>query len=215
MIGIIAVVLVIGWGARKVNEVAQDFQENPAKKAAEMVVKFNPDLEMVSSDEVAGTMTIKMKDTGEEVTLDYQDIADGKFSVTTAEGTTTVDGSGGKVTTTTPEGTTVVGGGGGVEQMPDWFDLPEGLSGWQQMMRSERNGKLSAMLKAESAKPVEEMAAALKANLEAKGFEETGSVTSGAAMSASYAHAAEGKTVSISMSKEGGKDFVIFTLTEK
>mgnify|MGYP001828287933 CR=1 FL=1 len=215
VIGIIAVVMVIGWGTRKVKEVAQDFEANPQKAAAEMVVRLTPELEQVSTDDAAGTMTIRMKDTGEEVTLDYQDIADGRFTVTTADGTTTVDGSGGNVTTTTPDGGTTVLGGGGLEKMPKWFDLPAGLTGWQSLMHSVKQGKVSAMLKAESTKPLDEMAAALKASLEAKGFEETANMSVGGARSMSYANKAEGKTVSLSMTKEGGKDFVLFTLTER
>jgi hypothetical protein len=215
LIGIVAVVLVISWGARKVKEVAQDFEANPERAAAEMVVKFNPEMEMVSADDTAGTMTIRMKDTGEEVTLDYQDIAEGKFTVTTEEGTTTVDGGKGVVNTTNTAGdTTTIGGGGGIEKMPKWFDIPEGLTGWQVLMHSEKAGKVSAILKAEATKPFAEIGEALKKNLEAKGFEEMGSVTSGPAMSVGYAHKGEGKNVNVSMMNEGGKNFVMFTITE-
>jgi hypothetical protein len=215
LIGIVAVVLVISWGARKVKEVAQDFEANPERAAAEMVVKFNPEMEMVSADDTAGTMTIRMKDTGEEVTLDYQDIAEGKFTVTTDEGTTTVNGREGVVNTTNTAGeTTSIGGGGGIEKMPKWFDIPEGLTGWQVLMHSERAGKVSVIVKAEATKPFAEIGEALKKNLEAKGFEEMGNVTSGPATSVGYAHKGEGKNVNVSMASERGKDYVMFTMTE-
>jgi hypothetical protein len=70
----------------------KEFADNPEKTAAEMIVSANPDLEKVSQDNEKGEMTIKTKD-GREITLSYQDLAEGKISVTDAEGDTTRIGS--------------------------------------------------------------------------------------------------------------------------
>ena len=56
--------------AQKVKGVAGDFEDNPAKAAAELVVKLNPDLEMVESDDEDGSITVRNSSTGEESTFD-------------------------------------------------------------------------------------------------------------------------------------------------
>jgi len=91
---IVLVLLLMGgctWFlADKAKEMAAEFEANPAKAAAEMAVRLNPDLELVETDEEAGTMTILQKSTGEEVTLNFEDIAEGRFSVETSEGESTI-----------------------------------------------------------------------------------------------------------------------------
>jgi hypothetical protein len=82
---------VVGYMAKRGIE---KFQKNPTKMAAEMIVRANPDLELVSSDDKAGTMTVHNKKTNETVTLNFDDIKNGKLKVTTDKGTATFDGSG-------------------------------------------------------------------------------------------------------------------------
>src|SRR5262245_18453779 len=52
---------------------------NPAKTAAEMAVRLNPDLELVSTDDAAETITIQDKKTGKVSTVDWSAIEDGKL----------------------------------------------------------------------------------------------------------------------------------------
>jgi hypothetical protein len=110
------------------------FKKNPAKTAAEMVVRFNPDLEMVSEDEKAGTMTVKNKKTGETVTMNFDDIKEGKLKITTDKGTTTVDTSGGaaggtlKVTDEKGQTATFSSGSGAPKGMPSWLPVYPGAS---------------------------------------------------------------------------------------
>ena len=84
IVAIIAVSLLVGWCKRTVGDLGE-FQRNPEKAAAELMVKLNPDLEMVSQDEASGEMTIRTKD-GQEMTLSYKDIAEGKLRVKGADG---------------------------------------------------------------------------------------------------------------------------------
>lgn len=88
IITVLVVSLLVGWCNRKVNELAHDFKTNPDKAAAEMFIRFNPDLEVVSENDASGEMTIRTKD-GKEVTFSYKDIAAGKFSVTDSDGNAT------------------------------------------------------------------------------------------------------------------------------
>jgi hypothetical protein len=52
---------------------------NPGVALAKMITASNPDLDVVSTDTGAGTMTIRDKKTGEEVTMSFDDIKGGKF----------------------------------------------------------------------------------------------------------------------------------------
>jgi hypothetical protein len=66
----------------KAVEYAREVEENPAKAAAELFVKVNPDVELVSADDQAGTMTLRIKETGKLVAVTYRDVAQRKFLVT-------------------------------------------------------------------------------------------------------------------------------------
>lgn len=82
---IIAVAVVLAGGffvARTFGKAAKD----PAMAAARMVVAANPDLELVSSDQAAGTLTIRNKKTGEVVTMDLSDVKNGKLDFTGPKG---------------------------------------------------------------------------------------------------------------------------------
>ncbi len=113
---------VLGWLAvNKMKDVASEFEDNPTRVAAELMVRMNPDLEMVESDEDAGTLTVREKSSGKVITFNYQDIEQGRISFETDEGTVEISGqpeSGeGVMTITTAEGETQIGGGG---EIPEW-----------------------------------------------------------------------------------------------
>lgn len=75
---VIAVIATGIWGMNKAKELGVDFQKNPEKAGAELVVSMSPEVEKISSDEEAGTMTIRTKD-GKVMTMNYNDIKEGKF----------------------------------------------------------------------------------------------------------------------------------------
>lgn len=135
-VGLIVVAMVLAgactfFAARKFKEVAGDvagdFQDNPARAAAELAVKFNPDLELLESDDEAGTMTILNKRTGEEVTLNFEDIQEGRFGWKTDDGEVQFDAKGGDdggmVTVTTPQGQTKYGAGASAGDVPGWVPV--------------------------------------------------------------------------------------------
>ncbi|MGH9828200.1 MAG: hypothetical protein ACREDR_33675 [Blastocatellia bacterium] len=57
-------------------------QKKPALAAAKAVVAVDPDLELVSSDDDKGTLTIRNKKTGETITVNADDINKGKVTFT-------------------------------------------------------------------------------------------------------------------------------------
>ena len=94
IVGMIAVAGLVGWGFFKARELVEEFDGNPARAAAETMIKLNPELELIESDEDAGTVTFRNEKTGEVATLNFEDIAQGRFTVSTDEGEFQVDGSG-------------------------------------------------------------------------------------------------------------------------
>lgn len=87
LIAVIVLVLLVGMCRKAVGDLSE-FKRNPEKAAAELMVRMNPDLTKVSENEAAGEMTIRTKD-GQEVTLSYKDISEGKFTLKDAKGSTT------------------------------------------------------------------------------------------------------------------------------
>jgi hypothetical protein len=57
---------------------AKEIEKNPAFAIAKMMVSANPDVELVSADEEKGLLTIKDKKSGKVVTVDLEDVQNGK-----------------------------------------------------------------------------------------------------------------------------------------
>jgi len=65
---LVILVIVVSLAVRACVDKVEEFRKNPEKAGAEMFVRMNPDLELVSQDENAGTMTVRVKKSGETVT---------------------------------------------------------------------------------------------------------------------------------------------------
>lgn len=84
-VGIVLLILVmIGWFWLR--GFISRFEENPQLAAVELMVRANPELDLVGSDADAGTITIRHKESGETVTVEFEKLADGRLSITTDEG---------------------------------------------------------------------------------------------------------------------------------
>jgi len=108
-LALVAVVFLIAggvWVAKKGKEVL----ENPGQFLAEMVVRQNPDLEIVGVDNAAQKVVFRSKKSGEEATFAFDDIKGGRITIQKSDGSTTeMDSQGikvrdkeGKETTITP-----------------------------------------------------------------------------------------------------------------
>lgn len=85
---VLAVAIMVAGGffvAKKVKGVSEDYQENPARTAAEMVVRTHPGFELIGSDDEAQTWTIRDKETGEVFTVDWSDLQQGKLGTKASE----------------------------------------------------------------------------------------------------------------------------------
>ena len=94
VIAIIGVVMLVSWGKKKVDELASSMTANPQRTVAESILRFHPDLEEVSHDDATGSMTVRVKSTGEEMTVSYDDLANGRVTITQPDGTRTSLGGG-------------------------------------------------------------------------------------------------------------------------
>ncbi len=173
---LVLVVLVLGlmgacgmFVAKKAREVAADFEKNPAKAAAEMAVRLNPELELVESDDEAGTITVRNRATGEVLTVDFEELAEGRLRFETDEGESSIqfgEDEGSAVTITTPEGETRFGGGATAE-LPDWMPLYPGASepegSYSSTAGDQRSGAVSFRSSDSVAQILEFYEAALKA----------------------------------------------------
>ncbi len=149
---VVALVLLIGWCRRTVDE----FQENPERATARMVVKMNPELEMVREDEAAGTITVRTKD-GEEMTLGYADIAEGRITFTDADGN--------------------VAGTIGIDEVPAWVPRVPGLDETVLAGQSVENGKTTGFYAGTSTAGAEEIERAFLDEAQTGGFSTTTSNT--------------------------------------
>jgi hypothetical protein len=158
-VGLIVVIVIVlaGTGAYFVHKVAA----NPAMAAAKLVVSANPDLDLVSSDDKAGTLTVRNKKTGEVVTVDLDDIKNGhlKFKSGDKESELNVGGEGneGGLTVTDGSGKTTfkVGGGAGAK-VPDWVPMYPGTTptGYYQADNGEASTGAFALSTKDGAKEV-------------------------------------------------------------
>ncbi len=109
----------------------EDLADDPVKTAAETIIRTNPDLELIRTDDDARSITFS-DENGREVTWSFEDIAEGRFTVTTPDGDVTFDapgvtasaaagaGGGGGVTVSGPDGETRIGASADLGVVPDW-----------------------------------------------------------------------------------------------
>jgi len=105
--------------------------ENPAVAVARMAAAMNPNIEVVSVDENAGQITILDKESGKKVTLNLEDVAQGKISFETDDGKTstlevTENEGQGTVRLQSSEGTAEFGQTS--VKLPDWIPLYPGAT---------------------------------------------------------------------------------------
>ena len=175
---LVAIIMLVGgyFVAKKAGGYLKEAEKNPAMAAAKMIVAMNPELETVSADEDAGTITIRNKKTGEVMTVDFEDVKQGKIRFKNEKGeeaeiSASGDGDTGKFEIKSKEGNVTFGAGGESER-PDW--VPEYPGSQPQGMYSSKSPQgLSAAFTFETSDSPEEVAAFYEEQLKNAGFEVT------------------------------------------
>ncbi len=101
-------------------------RRNPAYAAAKMIVAMNPDISEVSHNDNAGTITVRDRRTGKEVTLSFDELRHGRLRFTAEQ-------EGGK--------TASVEFGGAVKSLPAWVPDYPGSTGTFSMHGNAAEGE--------------------------------------------------------------------------
>jgi hypothetical protein len=122
-----AAVAVAGYLAvRKASQVAQEVAKDPGAKAAEWIMRFNPDLEIARQPD--GRYLVRNKKTGEESTVDLTKLKEGKFELKRPGGRDVkIEAGKGGVTVEKDGKVTHLGAAG---PAPDWLPLFPGTGGY-------------------------------------------------------------------------------------
>lgn len=219
VLGIIAMGAVGFFVKRKVDQ----FKENPTMAAAELAVRANPELELVSSDPKTSTLTVKNKKTGETVTFSAEDAKNGKFSVKTDKGTATIDtssGQGAVVKTTDEKGQEQVStfGATSPNKFPSWVPVYPGGTVQGTFDTTGPQGR-SAAFGVQTKDSVDKVADWYESQLKAAGLKvekntmASNGVTSGGAVTAKSDD--EKRTVAVIISASGGQTQAAVTFEDK
>lgn len=167
------VLLLLGAGTcvfigYKAKNFAEKYKDNPELAAIELMVGANPDLEMVSSDKDARTVTVRDKKSGKEMTFNFDDIKNGNFSMEGSDGSK-VDIGGGQVQVTDEKGqTTTLAGGAGTSNLPEWLPAYPGATAISSFSASGATGGAVTMF--ESTDSADEALAFYEEKLKESGF---------------------------------------------
>jgi hypothetical protein len=217
--GVLLVLLVIGFGALGwfAKKKLAEFGDNPEMAAAEMIVAANPELEKVSSDTDAKTITVRNKKTGEVVTLNMADIQQGKFEVTTDQGTASF-GSGGVTVTDEKGQTSTFGATAGTGDLPSWVPAyPDGKT--QGAFNANTPEGKTGTFSVSTSDAVDKVLGFYKDQLEGAGFKvsttnASGQGTTGGTVTGTSADEKQTIGVLVGSSNEGGSEAMV-TWSEK
>ena len=203
------------FAAKKIKEVSGDFQENPAKAAAELMVKMNPDLELVESDEDEGTITVRQKSSGETATFDYSQIQEGKLAFEAGGEEFSVDVTGdedaGVFTLKTDEGEARIGAFAS-EELPEWIPLYPGASEPKSTYAASTAETVSGLVSIRTSDDVDAVLEFYRSELEAAGYEVEVSTLSGGgggqAGAVNGRNQETGSTVNATASRDGEETLI-------
>lgn len=95
-------------------------QKNPAVAITKMIAAVNPDIEIINVDESRGIVTVRDKKQNKVLTLNFEDIKNGKIVFEEpGKGKVEIKGEGGQMQISTPEGTAEIGTG--KMTLPGWI----------------------------------------------------------------------------------------------
>lgn len=164
----VAGVVVLGL---KLGKQFKGMAENPEKFIAEMVIKQNPDLELISVDKTTREVVIRDKSSGESASFSLDDLQKGKIIIKKSDGSTAELGPEG-IKVKDKDGTeTVVAGVGPAAALPDWVPAYPGNPPAVLSTKQEKNGKVEGTFHFTTTDPFDEAVAAYQKALEDRNFE--------------------------------------------
>jgi hypothetical protein len=101
---------------------------NPALTAARLMAAANPDVEILSSDDRAGTVTFKDKKNGKVITLNFDQIKQGKLTFEEDGKKVTMATSNDGLKIASSDGSTIQIGATASSKLPDWLPAYPGAN---------------------------------------------------------------------------------------
>jgi len=152
---------------------ASEFGKNPGFAAAKMMASLNPNVEVVKADENTGKITLRDKQTGKTVTLDFEDIQKGRISFEGEGGEKAViqgegEGGTGSMTIKGPDGSMQFGQGS-LANVPSWVPRYPGAQAVG-AFTSQQGGEEGGTFQLQCSGSVEEVAAFYERELKSAGM---------------------------------------------
>jgi len=235
LLGCLLALILLGLGtcaacyfaAKKAGNVLQGYADKYEKDPDAMVFdgallafKANPDVEVVSSDEAAKTITVRDKKDGKEVTFNLEDIKAGRLSIESGGEKVNIgvqggdNGEGGSMTVESDKGKMVIGGGD-TGATPDWIPAYPGAR-TDGVSSLEANGEKSGTFSIHTGDPVGHVIAFYEAKLKDDGFEvDKATLNIPGTESASLTAKSGNRTVNITVGTQNGETQGLVTYTEK
>lgn len=199
-----------------VHKVKQVAGGNPAS-VIRMIASMNPDVEVLSSDEGSGRITIRNKKDGKVVTLNFEDVKNGKISFQEdGKDAVSIQANGkdgqGTVEVKSAEGTAVFGAGSG--RVPAWVPAYPGSSPQGHFSKKGVEGE-SGSYSFRTKDSVEKVAQYYQDALKGAGFELNTAAAGGGTSVMSAKKDGDRKTVVLTLSGDGGETTASVVFAEK
>jgi hypothetical protein len=159
--------------AKRAKDFVEEASANPAKVAAEMAVRLNPDLELVSTDDAAETITIRDKKTGKTSTVDWSSIENGQITFESDGESYTLDGSDaaeGRIAVRNENGETM-SFGAGAGDVPSWFPAYHNARDTNVLVNANQDGQQSTIWTFTTADGVSDVLGFYETQLQGAGWE--------------------------------------------
>jgi hypothetical protein len=165
------VVAMVGLGFYAAHKIRQA-GDHPGVAVAKLMTAMNPDVEIVSTDEDKGLITLREKKTGKTITVDLDDVKNGKITFQDDKGeTVSLEASGGEhngsLKVKSSDGTVALGAGS--SRAPAWIPVYPGSSP-QGVISADKAAEHSGLYSFKTKDSVAKVAAYYEEALKAAGF---------------------------------------------
>ena len=206
VLGVVVTAISLYMIGRKVKEVAGG---NPAA-VVKMIASMNPDVEVLSTDDAARTVTIRNKRDGKVVTMNFDDIKNGKFTIKEdGKEEVTFQGGQGGVVVKTGEGTAQFGAGG---KIPAWVPAYPGSS-VQPGMVADTNKELSVTYTFTTKDSVDKVSSYYQTELKSAGYKVENAIVGG--LGGSVVGTNDKRTINLALASSDGQTSVTVVAVEK